>query len=88
MTKQKNNIIPIELTQEEQEFDNILTDKLIEVAYNPSMRKDFIVQASDTEQYRFGHEVGWEDSEIAEYISKLLSQHFVHKVSFSRVHND
>lgn len=53
MTKQKNNIIPIELTQEEQEFDNILTDKLIEVAYNPSMRKDFIIQASDTEQYRF-----------------------------------
>ena len=33
MTKQKNNIIHIELTQEEQEFDNILTDKLIEVAY-------------------------------------------------------
>lgn len=53
MTKQKNNIIPVELTQEEQEFENILTDKLIEVAHNPSMRKDFIVQASDTEQYRF-----------------------------------
>ena len=53
MTKQKNNIIPVELTQEEQEFENILTDKLIEVAHNPFMRKDFIVQASDTEQYRF-----------------------------------
>lgn len=25
MTKQKNNIIPVELTQEEQEFENILT---------------------------------------------------------------
>ena len=33
MVKKKNNIIPVELTQEEQEFDNILTDKLIEVAY-------------------------------------------------------
>lgn len=38
--------------------------------------------------YRFGHEVGWEDAEIAEYISKLLSRHFVHKVSISRVSND
>lgn len=41
------------LTSKEQEFVEFLTDKLIEVAWNPSMRKDFIVQASDTEQYRF-----------------------------------
>ena len=31
----------------------ILTDKLIEVAQNPKLRKDFIVNASATEQYRF-----------------------------------
>ena len=29
------------LTPEEQEFDNLLTYKLIEVVRNPSMRKDF-----------------------------------------------
>ena len=41
------------LTPEEQEFDNLLTDQLIEVIRNPSMRKDFILQTSNHEQYRF-----------------------------------
>lgn len=30
--------------------------------------------------YRFGHEIGWEDNEIAKYTSELLSRHFVHNV--------
>ena len=42
-----------DLTSEEQEFVELLTDKLIEVAGNPSMRKEFIVQAPVLEQYRF-----------------------------------
>ena len=57
MTQKKNNIdAPIVLTPKEQEFDNLLTDKLIEVAQNPKLRKDFIVNASATEQYRFFRE--------------------------------
>ena len=31
--------------------------------------------------YRFGHEIGWEDNEIAKYTSELLSRHFVHNVN-------
>ena len=41
------------LTSKEQELVEFLTDKLIEVAWNPSMRKDFILQTSNHEQYRF-----------------------------------
>ena len=36
-----HDFVPIDLTPEEQEFDNLLIDKLIEVVRNPSMRKDF-----------------------------------------------
>ena len=33
--------------------------------------------------YRFGHEVGWEDAQIAQYVSRLLSRNFVHNVYVS-----
>lgn len=54
MVKKKNNInVPIDLIKEEQEFVDVLTEKLIEIAKNPSMRKDFIIQPSASAQYRF-----------------------------------
>lgn len=33
--------------------------------------------------YRFGHEVGWEDEQIACYVSELISRHFIPNVLLS-----
>ena len=41
------------MNKREKEFVNLLTDKLIEVAHNPNLRKDFKVQGIGLGQYRF-----------------------------------
>ena len=42
MTKQKNKAVnSIDLTKRGQKFVNLLTDKLIDVAHNPKLRKGF-----------------------------------------------
>lgn len=54
MTKQKNKAVnSIDLTKREQKFVNLLTDKLIDVAHNPKLRKGFKVEGIGLGQYYF-----------------------------------
>lgn len=54
MTKQKNKAVnSIDLTKREQKFVNLLTDKLIDVAHNPKLRKGLKVEGIGLGEYYF-----------------------------------